>query len=85
MKDPSPTHSAHAPTSGQTPPDPGPETAENLADHLAEFYATLNATEQRLLTGVVWRSLTPVQRIEYTPEAVAFNDAELRLLEELDR
>lgn len=62
-----------------------PEVAARLVDRLSAFYETLDDRERALMSGVVWRSLPPVERVRFSSTAPGFTDLELQLLEELER
>ena len=61
------------------------ESAASLTERLTEFYEGLSDGEKALMSGVIWRSLPPVERVQFSETAEGFSDLELQLLEELER
>ena len=74
-------------TEPATPTTYGPaegRAAAELPKKLATFYDGLNDVERKVMSGVIWRSLPPVERVQFSDTAVGFSELELQMLADLE-
>jgi hypothetical protein len=72
--------------SDQTPPDLGldEDTVTALAAHLEVFADTLSEHERRLLAGLLWSVLDPLERMRFRDPAELLSPQEAEILRALE-